>query len=96
MHDDAELEPALEAGATIVGVNNRNLRTLSVDAAVVRRSSAGSRPAWSRWRERPARGARRGRLRRAGYSAFLIGERLMTSADPGATLRALLGEAASA
>jgi indole-3-glycerol phosphate synthase len=97
IHDDAELEPALAAGATIVGVNSRDLQTLSVDPAVVRRLAGRIPPGVAAVAESGIRAARDvAELRRAGYSAFLIGEHLMTSADPGETLRALLGEAASA
>ena len=96
IHDDAELEPALAAGATIVGVNSRDLQTLSVDPAVVRRLAGRIPPGVAAVAESGIRAARDvAELRRAGYSAFLIGEHLMTSADPGETLRALRGEAAS-
>jgi indole-3-glycerol phosphate synthase len=91
VHDVAELQPALAAGATLIGVNSRSLRTLAVDGDVGRRVI-----------ERMPSGvvavAESGlqsvddvvRLRRAGYSAFLIGEYLVGSPDPGERLRALL------
>jgi indole-3-glycerol phosphate synthase len=94
VHDRAELERALAAGATIVGVNNRDLRTLEVrietsldlapaiPADVVAVAESGLR-----------RGADLRRLREAGFDAFLVGESLMSSADPGAALRALVEEA---
>lgn len=94
VHSAEELQIALDAGARIVGVNNRNLRTLTVDVGlsdtliarmprdVVAVSESGLRtPADLR------------RLRGAGYRAFLIGERFMTTDDPGAALAALLAEA---
>ena len=40
VHDEVELERALDAGATVVGVNNRNLRTLAVDLEVSARIAA--------------------------------------------------------
>jgi indole-3-glycerol phosphate synthase len=91
VHDAMELSIALDAGARIVGVNNRNLRTLEVDvhasdqlvakmpADIVAVSESGLRTA-----------ADLLRLRELGYRAFLIGEGLMVPADPGPALRELL------
>ncbi len=90
VHDEQELAGAVDAGAAIIGVNNRNLRTLAVDTSVSERLG----------RRMPAHVAAVSesglsgpddvrRLRAAGYTAFLVGERLMTSVDPEATLRAL-------
>jgi indole-3-glycerol phosphate synthase len=91
VHTAAELAPALDAGATIIGVNNRNLRTLEVDVRaseviigriprdVVAVSESGlTTPADLH------------RLRALGYRAFLIGERFMSKPDPGDELRMLL------
>jgi indole-3-glycerol phosphate synthase len=94
VHNQLELERAIAAGATIVGVNNRNLRTLEV-ALDVTLSLAPRIPggvvkvAESGLRTRADLTA----LTAAGYDAFLIGERLMTSADPGAALKELVGTA---
>jgi indole-3-glycerol phosphate synthase len=91
VHDATELAIALDAGARIVGVNNRNLRTLEVDLhasealiaqvpdEVVAVSESGLRTAEDLLR-----------LRTLGYRAFLIGERFMTAAEPGAELERLL------
>jgi indole-3-glycerol phosphate synthase len=91
VHALEELAPALDAGARLIGVNNRNLRTLEVDVRasqtviervprdVVAISESGLRSA-----------ADIERLRAIGYRAFLIGERFMTSDDPGAELGKLL------
>src|ERR1019366_7383271 len=91
-HDGDEVTIALTAGARIVGVNNRNLRTLEVDVEaserligqipedVVAVSESGLRSAEDLVR-----------LQALGYRAFLIGERFMVQADPGAALRDLLG-----
>ena len=91
VHDAAELDRALAAGAEIVGVNNRNLRTLTVDtqvsAALIKRLP-GAVTAVAESGFKSAEELRR--LREAGYHAFLVGERLMTSADPEAALRELL------
>ena len=91
VHNAEELSVALDAGARIVGVNNRNLRTLEVDVKasealiarmprdVVAVSESGLRT--------PEDLAR---LRQLGYRAFLVGERLMAVANPGQALRDLL------
>lgn len=95
VHNSEELERAVSAGATVIGVNSRNLKTLDVDtrvheslvaaipAGVVAVAESGLRTA-----------ADLVRLRAAGYSSFLIGERFMTTADPGAALASLLTECA--
>jgi indole-3-glycerol phosphate synthase len=94
-HDEAELDAALESGAAIVGINNRNLRTFEVrldtsarlaariPADVVRVAESGIHS-----------GADIRLLRDAGYQAFLVGERLMKSDQPGEDLRKLLQDAA--
>ena len=96
VHDAQELMIAIDAGATMIGVNNRNLRTLAVDvrasedlmaripAGVVAVSESGLKTT-----------ADLRHLRAAGYSAFLIGERFMLADDPEAAVRQLLvvGEA---
>ena len=91
VHDERELAIAIDTGARIVGVNNRNLRTLAVDVEasdrliaripreVVAVSESGLRSADDLVR-----------LRASGYRAFLIGERFMIEADPGSELRGLL------
>lgn len=94
IHELAELSVALDAGASIVGVNNRNLRTLGVNTDVSRRAidlipdsaiavaeSGLKTPADLR------------DLQNAGYDAFLIGERFMSAADPGQALSELLAGA---
>jgi indole-3-glycerol phosphate synthase len=95
VHDRVELGRALAAGARLVGVNSRDLRTLAVslDTAlalapaipddVVAVAESGIRS-----------GADLRRLRDAGFDAFLVGEGLMAAPDPGEALQRLL-EAAS-
>jgi indole-3-glycerol phosphate synthase len=91
VHDEHELAIALDVGAQIIGVNNRNLRTLEVDVhasdTLIGRMPAETL-AVSESGLRSADDLRR--LRAAGYRAFLIGERFMTAKDPGAELRGLL------
>jgi indole-3-glycerol phosphate synthase len=94
VHDEQELTRALDAGASIVGVNSRNLSTLAVDTGTFDRlasrlPSAVVAVAESGLRE--ADDLRRLKARR--YDAFLIGERLMTMDEPGAALGALLSAA---
>ena len=92
VHDREELSRAVESGARVIGVNNRNLRTLKVDVkasddlaarmpkgiVAVSESGLQSRTDLER-------------LAAAGYGAFLIGERFMTDPDPAAAIRLLIG-----
>ncbi len=91
VHNRRELDRVLAAGAAVVGVNNRNLRTLAVDLeasrtlveaipeGIVAVAESGLRaPADLR------------ELRSAGYDAFLIGESFMSRPDPGAALAGML------
>ena len=94
MHNADELDIALASGAAIVGVNNRNLRTLEVDvhasealiarmpAPVIAVSESGLKSADDLLR-----------LRGLGYRAFLMGERFMTAAAPGKALAGVLAGA---
>ena len=91
VHDASELGPALSAGATIIGVNSRNLRTLAVDMDISRRVIEQIPSGVVAVAESGLRTADDiARLRHAGYAAFLIGEHLMTTPDPVETLRTLL------
>jgi indole-3-glycerol phosphate synthase len=97
VHDAPEMERALRLDADLVGVNNRNLKTLAVDLAtteqlapmvpkdrvLVSESGLGS----------PADLAR---MARVGASAFLIGESFMRQADVEAAVRAILVREAAA
>jgi indole-3-glycerol phosphate synthase len=97
VHDEPELETAIGAGADVIGVNNRNLRTLelSVDASfrlaalmpgdVIAVAESGLKTADDVER-----------LQAVGYRAFLVGERFMTAPDPGEALRSLVGSGARA
>jgi indole-3-glycerol phosphate synthase len=90
VHDAAELDRALAAGATLIGVNSRNLHTLDVATSVLDelapRLLAGVTAVAESGLRTPADVSR---LRRAGYRAFLIGERFMTEPDPGRALATL-------
>lgn len=91
-HDPADADKLAGAPWELVGVNNRDLRTFEVDlrhsidllprlpAAAVKVAESGLKSP-----------AEMERLRRAGFDAFLIGESLVTAADPAAKLRELVG-----
>ncbi len=92
VHTEEELRRAVVLGATLIGVNNRNLKTLKVDletslrlAEVAPQDATLVAESGLRTREDIER------LRGAGYKAFLIGETLMRSGDPLTTLRELQG-----
>ena len=93
VHTSEELARAISAGAKIIGVNNRDLKTLEVrvdtsfelieqipdDCIAVSESGIRTHDDLQK-------------LRAAGFDAFLIGEQLMLAADPAAALSALLGK----
>jgi indole-3-glycerol phosphate synthase len=91
VHDEEELTRAIDAGARVIGVNNRNLRTLAVDQDASYRLAA-------RMPTHVAAVSESGlqtrdeleRLSAAGYHAFLIGERFMKDANPATAIRALV------
>jgi indole-3-glycerol phosphate synthase len=91
VHDEGELRRAVDAGARIIGVNNRNLRTLAVDVDASHRLVA-KMPAGVTAVSESGLGSRQDleRLSAAGYRAFLIGERFMTDAAPAAAIRGLI------
>jgi indole-3-glycerol phosphate synthase len=96
VHDEHELERAAAAGARIIGVNNRNLRTLAVDVDASRRLVARLPGGVIAVAESGLRDAEEiDGLRRRGYHAFLIGERLVTAPQPGEALAHLLGARAA-
>ncbi len=92
VHTKAELERALRCGASIVGVNNRDLRTFTVSTETSKQlaravprgtiliSESGLTPpaVWE--------------LRTAGYHGFLVGEALMRAEDPRVALREFLDQ----
>jgi indole-3-glycerol phosphate synthase len=92
VHDEMELARALNAGARLIGVNQRDLRTFEVDhnracamaahipAGIVAVAESGIRD-----------GADARRLAEAGYDAMLVGETLIRSSDRAAELRSLIG-----
>jgi indole-3-glycerol phosphate synthase len=91
VHDGEELTRAIDGGARIIGVNNRNLRTLAVDVAASRRLGARI-PADVVGVSESGLTSRADleELAGQGYRAFLIGERFMTAPDPAAAIAELL------
>src|SRR5882724_13670475 len=91
IHTSEELDRALAAGAKIIGVNNRDLKTMTVDVETsfalagripdecIAVSESGIRTPGELLK-----------LRSAGFDAFLVGTRLMLSSDPAATLAELI------
>lgn len=88
VHDEGEAEAALAAGARLVGVNNRDLRTFAVDLSVSERLLPRLPPEVKAVAESGVRGvADVRRLRAAGAVNLLVGEALVRAADPGSLLR---------
>jgi indole-3-glycerol phosphate synthase len=97
VHERAELDRALAAGARLVGVNNRDLRTLAVSLETSLALAAAIPDDVVAVAESGIRsGDDLRRLRDAGLDACLVGEHLMASPDPGEALRALLAPAGAA
>jgi indole-3-glycerol phosphate synthase/phosphoribosylanthranilate isomerase/anthranilate synthase/indole-3-glycerol phosphate synthase/phosphoribosylanthranilate isomerase len=96
VHDEAELDRAVECGAKLIGVNNRNLRTFDVSLATSERlarlapvdailiSESGLHP-----KDVPG-------LQALGYKGFLVGETLMRAEDPRKELRSFIEAGRSA
>lgn len=94
VHNQEELQRAIGAGATLVGVNSRNLKTLDIDLALHEALVSAIPAGVTAVAESGlTSGGDLRRLRAAGYHAFLIGERFMRVPDPGAALAELLREA---
>jgi indole-3-glycerol phosphate synthase len=92
VHEEEDVRRALDAGARLVGVNNRNLRTLGVDvtashrlARLIPASAIGVSESGLKSREDLDR------LRQDGYRAFLIGERFMADGNPARAVADLAG-----
>ena len=92
VHDERELETALAAGATLVGVNQRDLVTFEVDHERAVRMAAAIPDDVVKVAESGVRGPADARaLHAAGYHAVLVGESLVTSGDPAAAVAGLVG-----
>jgi indole-3-glycerol phosphate synthase len=94
VHNEAELERALPIEGALLGVNNRDLKTLKVDLAVFERLAAlVPRDRFLVAESGIKTAADIARLQRAGARAFLVGESLMSQTDVTAATRALLASA---
>jgi indole-3-glycerol phosphate synthase len=98
VHTEHELRIALDAGADLIGINNRNLHTFQVDVSVTERIMSALPH-----RDRPVMVSLSGissaqeahRLRVMEADAILVGEAIMTAPDPAAKVRELSGQPAS-
>ena len=92
VHTEAELECALHAGAVLIGINNRDLKTFDVrletTERLLPRIPAGALVVCESGIDNPQQMRR---LEALGAHVFLVGEALMRAPDPGAKLKELLG-----
>jgi indole-3-glycerol phosphate synthase len=95
VHDEEEMRRAIGTGATLIGVNNRDLRTFSVDLATTERLAL-LKPSGALLVSESGIGERADveRLAACGVDAMLVGESLITAADRRAAARQLLGRPA--
>ncbi|MGH9174584.1 MAG: indole-3-glycerol phosphate synthase TrpC, partial [Vicinamibacterales bacterium] len=92
VHDEMEFAAAIELGARLIGINNRDLRTFAVDLATTERLAERVPPGVTLVGESGIRTrADVERLGKAGVHAVLVGETLMVAVDRAAAVRELLG-----
>ncbi len=95
VHDEAEFERALALASPLIGVNNRNLKTMTTDLATTERLAAKLPPGRVLVAESGLKTpADLARMAACGARRFLIGESLMRHADVTAATRALLADPA--
>jgi indole-3-glycerol phosphate synthase len=91
VHDEAELGRAVDGGARLIGVNNRDLRTFHVDLATSERLGALMPPGVVKVAESGIKTREDvERLRAASFDAFLVGESLLRQDDRAAAVRELV------
>jgi indole-3-glycerol phosphate synthase len=91
-HDEAELARAAALGADLVGVNNRDLRSIRVDLSITQRlARQAPKNALLVTESGVFTPADAARLERSGAAAMLVGESLMRQTDVAGATRALLG-----
>jgi indole-3-glycerol phosphate synthase len=91
VHDEEEAEAALDAGASLIGVNQRDLHTFQVDTARAERVAKSLPEGVMAVAESGIGGPDdAARLAGAGFSAVLVGETLVTAGDPAAAVAALV------
>lgn len=92
VHDEAELQRAIEAGARLIGVNNRDLRSFAVTLETSERIALLMPPGVLKVSESGIRTRSDiERLERSGFDAFLVGETLLRRSDRAAAVRELVG-----
>lgn len=97
VHDEEELDRAINAGCNLIGVNSRDLHTFQVDLnTALRLAEQMPKNIVSVAESGIHTGADIAKLKAAGYAAFLIGESLMKAELPGNALRTLMAEASPA
>jgi len=93
IHDEGEMGTAAKSGALLVGINNRDLKTLSVDLATSERLLPLLPPgAVAVVESGISDAAQVRRLHAIGGRLFLVGESLVASADPADTIRRFMGK----
>ncbi len=91
VHTADEMKRAAEAGASMIGVNNRDLTTFNVDLETsIKLAPLAPEGALLISESGINSGEDIRRLRSVGFHAFLVGEHLMRSQDPGAALKRLI------
>jgi indole-3-glycerol phosphate synthase len=92
VHDEAEMERAAEAGAAVIGINNRDLRTFHVDLGVSERlAPLAPADAVLVGESGIYTAEEASRLAAAGIDAILVGESLIVAGDRSAAVKALAG-----
>lgn len=90
VHDDEELKMAVDAGAEIIGVNCRNLKTFEIDRGVTETLISHIPNSIIKIAESGIRNVEDAlQVKQLGYDAVLIGETLVRSADPSALIKAM-------
>ena len=93
VHTASEMKRAIDAGASVIGVNNRDLTTFNVDLETSLKLASLASPETLLVSESGITGGKDIRLlKSAGYDAFLIGEHFMRADDPGDALARLIAE----
>ena len=93
VHTRCELLEAIDAGAQVVGINNRDLQTFETDMGVSERLVRDIPPDRVAVCESGVALHNVARMRKAGFEVFLVGESLMREADPGVALERLIAAA---
>jgi indole-3-glycerol phosphate synthase len=92
VHNEAELETALNCGAEIIGINHRDLKTFKMDMSLSLRLCPMIPEGCMVVAESGILSAADVvPLKQAGINAILVGEAVMTASDPGAKVRELVG-----